>query len=75
MQTHKDKMRVVHAIWAVSTMPNTGVEDWMQLASKLLKIPIDKLFVDFDYDYTDRAFCSRPHDWTIVDSYNYLLST
>lgn len=66
-RSHADKMLVVHAIWLLAD-DESDCETTCERAAKMLRIPFASLFVDFDYDYLDRAWCSRPTNWTPQDS-------
>lgn len=67
MRPHADKMLVVHAIWlcAYDGAPSETIE---QRAADLLRVDVKNLWIDFDRDYLDRAWCSRPTDWGPGDS-------
>ena len=67
MKTHEEKMKVVHAIW-LAAWDNEKVEVIIDRAAKILRINPETLFEDFDDDYADRAWCSRPINWKATDS-------
>lgn len=68
MRTHADKMKVVHAIWLCAHDSVEACEAVELRAAHLLRMPVEDLWIDFDHDYLDRAWCSRPTDWKPTDS-------
>ncbi len=72
-RTHEEKMRVVHAIWLSAGIESgKSSEAYISEAANLLKIKEEELFIGFNYDYLDRAFCSRPLKWKPEQSIEYL---
>lgn len=77
VKEHERKMKIVHAVWLIhylhekrlKTAPaKVPTEAVLDDVAALFGVAVDELFVGFDHDYLDRAWCSRPNDWKPQDS-------